>query len=271
MLHHMLHLTLHHTLHLTLHLTLPKHPLPRPLIPHPLPQYLSHCSSAAPIPQPLPQYLTHRPNTSLHAHPLPCSQDTPQASRVQGRNALQQRGPNPNPNGVVPFSSTSYLPGIPMASITVLSHLAVIYLSCTAIYCHVLPSTSPCHPLVMYCHLPLPVIHLSCTVMYCHPPVIYHSSVSCTCHVPLPVVSLSSSPLLDHASLHSHNHTLTHYGTLLITCTCCYDLTKGTQDKDFSYSFIYLSSSSTSHPHLPLRSGTRYHQASFSDAVCSSM
>ena len=147
---------------------------------------------AAPLPPPLPQYLTHRPNTSLHAHPLPCSQDTPQASRVQGRNALQQRGPNPNPNGVVPFSSTSYLPGIPMASITVLSHLAVIYLSCTAIYCHVLPSTSPCHPLVMYCHVPLPVIHLSCTVMYCHVlscTVIYLSctaiylSLSSTCHV----------------------------------------------------------------------------------------
>ena len=24
---------------------------------------------------------------------------------------------------------------------------------------------------------------------------------------------------------------------MLVTCTCCYDLTKGTQDKDFSYSF----------------------------------
>ena len=44
-------------------------------------------------------------------------------------------------------------------------------------------------------------------------------------------------PLLDHASLHSHNHTLTHSHTLLITCTCCYDQIKGTQDKDFSYSF----------------------------------
>ena len=30
-------------------------------------------------------------------------------------------------------------------------------------------------------------------------------------------------------SLHTH--------TLLITCTCCYDQIKGTQDKDFSYSF----------------------------------
>ena len=28
---------------------------------------------------------------------------------------------------------------------------------------------------------------------------------------------------------------------MLITCTCCYDLTKGTQDKDFSYSFSILS------------------------------
>ena len=31
--------------------------------------------------------------------------------------------------------------------------------------------------------------------------------------------------------------TLPHSHTLLITCTCCYDLTKETQDKDFSYSF----------------------------------
>ena len=38
-------------------------------------------------------------------------------------------------------------------------------------------------------------------------------------------------PLLDHVSVHPHNH------TLLITCTCCVDLTKGTQDKVFSYSF----------------------------------
>ena len=31
---------------------------------------------------------------------------------------------------------------------------------------------------------------------------------------------------------------------MLITCACCYDLTKGTKDKDFSYSFsdsLYLS------------------------------
>ena len=32
--------------------------------------------------------------------------------------------------------------------------------------------------------------------------------------------------------------TLPHSHTLLITCTCCYDLTKGTQNKDFSYSFF---------------------------------
>ena len=44
--------------------------------------------------------------------------------------------------------------------------------------------------------------------------------------------------LLDHASVHSHSHTLTHSHTILVTCTCCYDLTKGTQDKDFSYSFF---------------------------------
>ena len=33
------------------------------------------------------------------------------------------------------------------------------------------------------------------------------------------------------------NLTLTHSHTLLITCTCCDDQIKGTQDKDFSYSF----------------------------------
>ena len=32
--------------------------------------------------------------------------------------------------------------------------------------------------------------------------------------------------------------TLPHSHTILITCTCCYDLTKGAQDKDFSYSFF---------------------------------
>ena len=56
-----------------------------------------------------------------------------------------------------------------------------------------------------------------------------------------------SHMLLDHASLNSHNHTLPHSHTLLITCTCCYDLTKGTQDKDFSYSF----SDSLSHMLFP--------------------
>ena len=53
-----------------------------------------------------------------------------------------------------------------------------------------------------------------------------------------PTIGCSGGSLsLDHASLHSHNHTLPHSHTLLITCTFCYDLTKGTQDKDFSYSF----------------------------------
>ena len=41
----------------------------------------------------------------------------------------------------------------------------------------------------------------------------------------------STMPLYTHTITHSHNH------TLLITCACFYDLTKGTQDKDFSYSF----------------------------------
>ena len=49
------------------------------------------------------------------------------------------------------------------------------------------------------------------------------------------------TPLLDHVSVHPHNHTLPHSHTVLNTCTCCYDLTKGTQDKDFSYSFSILS------------------------------
>ena len=35
-------------------------------------------------------------------------------------------------------------------------------------------------------------------------------------------------------------HTITHSHTMLITCTCC-DENKGTQDKDFSYSFSILS------------------------------
>ena len=37
--------------------------------------------------------------------------------------------------------------------------------------------------------------------------------------------------LYTHTTAHSHSH------TMLITCTSCDDLTKGTQDKDFSYSF----------------------------------
>jgi hypothetical protein len=39
---------------------------------------------------------------------------------------------------------------------------------------------------------------------------------------------------------HTITHTLTHSHTMLISCACCYDLTKGTQDKDFSYSFSIL-------------------------------
>ena len=45
---------------------------------------------------------------------------------------------------------------------------------------------------------------------------------------------LSYCALLDHASLHTHNHPLP------ITCTCCYDEIKGTQDQDlFSCSFCH--------------------------------
>ena len=39
------------------------------------------------------------------------------------------------------------------------------------------------------------------------------------------------------SALQPHAHTLTHSHTLLITCTCCYDQIKRTQDKDFSCSF----------------------------------
>ena len=41
-------------------------------------------------------------------------------------------------------------------------------------------------------------------------------------------------------TMYLYTHTITHSHTMLITCTCCYDLTKGTQDKDFSYSFSIL-------------------------------
>ena len=49
--------------------------------------------------------------------------------------------------------------------------------------------------------------------------------------------------------IYSHARSLIH--TLLITCTC-YDLTKGTQDKDFSYSFSDSLSSSLYHLYLLL-------------------
>jgi hypothetical protein len=48
---------------------------------------------------------------------------------------------------------------------------------------------------------------------------------------------------------HTTTQTPTHFHTMLISCTCCYDLTKGTQDKDFSYSFsILCPSMSLLHP-----------------------
>ena len=52
-----------------------------------------------------------------------------------------------------------------------------------------------------------------------------------------------------------YTHTITHSHTLLITCTCCYDQIKGTQDKDFSYSFsdsLSLCKSHFSETHLSL-------------------
>jgi hypothetical protein len=50
---------------------------------------------------------------------------------------------------------------------------------------------------------------------------------------------------------HTTTQTPTHFHTMLISCTCCYDLTKGTQDKDFSYSFSILSHLTLCHS-LPL-------------------
>ena len=58
----------------------------------------------------------------------------------------------------------------------------------------------------------------------------------------------STMPLYTHTIAHSHNH------TLLITCTCCYDQTKGTQDKDFSYSF----SDSLSAPQTPIQTNNLF-------------
>ena len=45
---------------------------------------------------------------------------------------------------------------------------------------------------------------------------------------------------LSHTLTHSHNHTLTHLHThtLTITCTCCYDEIKGTQDLEIYFMLI---------------------------------
>ena len=53
-----------------------------------------------------------------------------------------------------------------------------------------------------------------------------------------------------------YNHTITHSHTILITCTCCDDQIKGTQDKDFSYSFSDSLSSFLSCSHLSGLSGS---------------
>ena len=49
--------------------------------------------------------------------------------------------------------------------------------------------------------------------------------------------SLSYTHPVWASALQPHTYTITHSHTLLITCTCCDDPIKGTQDKDFSYSF----------------------------------
>ena len=75
------------------------------------------------------------------------------------------------------------------------------------------------------------------------------------------------SPLCLSVSLplsHSHSH------TLLISCTCCYDQIKGTQDKDFSYSFsdslsasLCLSDSPRSHSAHTLHCNVHHNQIVF--------
>ena len=61
---------------------------------------------------------------------------------------------------------------------------------------------------------------------------------------PLPASILSATAtasvsvsLVYCVSIFTHSQSHTHSHTLPITCTCCYDQIKGTQDKDFSYSF----------------------------------
>ena len=49
-------------------------------------------------------------------------------------------------------------------------------------------------------------------------------------------LSASQSLSLSASDARGRKYVLTH--TLIITCTCCVDLTKGAQDKDFSYSFF---------------------------------
>ena len=65
---------------------------------------------------------------------------------------------------------------------------------------------------------------------------IYPSCCMCVCVS----LCLVVSGHIEYRSLtmYLNTHTITHSHTLLITCTCCYDLTKGIQDKDFSYSFF---------------------------------
>ena len=76
-------------------------------------------------------------------------------------------------------------------------------------------------------------------------------------------LSLSFTVSLIHCLSHtasltlplSHCLSLTHSHTLLISCTCCYDQIKGTQEKDFSYSLsdsLSLPLSHTASHSLPL-------------------
>ena len=78
---------------------------------------------------------------------------------------------------------------------------------------HLTHSTlSPLHSHFAYCTLPL---------SHCH---LLHSHSTSHCADAL-------TPLTSQLSHSTHSH------TLLITCTCCYDEIKGTQDQDFSCSF----------------------------------
>ena len=67
-----------------------------------------------------------------------------------------------------------------------------------------------------------------------HPP---HSGEYRSSTMPLYTHNVKFASVCLFTPTLTHSHTHTHSHTLLITGTCCYEQIKGTQDKDFSYSF----------------------------------